>query len=291
VTDVGTGTMRPDGRPPATSASTVAEAAALRRLGLVPAGFVMGTAVCQVVSSAGGMGGGLAGGGPGSPYGLLQPPGATTFPCAHAYGFGGEHWGLNLEDAGYATSVGNGFELVVTRLVEEARALGAHGVVGVDLSVGLLVGGSTAWTFRAVGTAVAMPGRPPPPSPFATTASGQHLERLIALGLVPVALVTGVGACYVQPNCRTRGDPTVPGVVDQLPHAIDLARQRARQTLRAAVHHHGADGVVATDWQDRRVPAWGEAFIQSAVATGTAVRRFAAPARLAPPRPIVSLRP
>lgn len=277
--------------PPPTSASTVAEAAALRRLGLVPAGFVMGTAVLQVVSSAGGMGGSMVGGGLGTPYALARPAGTTSFPCAHAYGFGGEHWGFNMEDPGYAGSVAAGYELVVTRLLEEARQCGAHGVVGVDLSVGTLVGGTTAWTFRAVGTAVTMPDAPLPPAPFATTANGQHLERLVTLGMVPVALVTGVGACYVQPNCRTRGDPTVPGVVDQVPHAVDVARQRARQSLIDAVHRHGADGVVATDWRDRRMAAWGEAFIQSAIGTGTAVRRFAPPDRTAAPRPVVPLRP
>lgn len=288
-------------RPPS-SALSVAQAAALRRLGLVPAGFVMGTAVVQVVSSVAVMGGspmgtGLGGtlGGFGSTGGAVVPgagrQGARSFPCAHAYGYGGEHWGFNAEDAGVTTSIGGGYDLVIGRLVEEARQLGAHGVVGVELTIGTLVGGANAWTFRAVGTAVVHPGLPAPATPFATTANGQHVERLLGLGLAPVALATGVGACFVQPNCRTRGDPTTPGVVDQVPHALDVARQRAHHGLAGAAQRVGGDGVVDTTWRDSRLRGWGEAWIQTATATGTVVRRFAEAAHRQPPRPVVSLRP
>lgn len=275
-----------DGRP-ATSALSVAQAGAVRRLGLVPLSFVMGSAVMQVVSSAGGaMGPTMMGGGP---YGM-RAPGVTSFPCAHMMGFG-EHWGYNAEDRGYAGSVGSGYDLALRRLVEEATQRGAHGVVGVELAVRDLVGGWSTWTFLATGTAVTMPGAPLPSVPFVTNAPAQQVERLVALGLAPAAVVTGVGACYVQPNCRTRGDPTVPGPVDQLPHALGIARSRARQALHELAGHHGGDGVVHTWWTDRRVPAWGEGFIQTAVATGTVVRRFADTKVPAAPRPVVPLRP
>lgn len=285
--DAGT---RPGPRP-ATSALTVAQAAAVRRLGLVPVGFVMGSAVMQVVSSAGGaMGPTMMGGGA---FGMAAGgrAGITTFPCAHMLGVGAEHWGYNVEDRGYATSVGAGYDLALRRLVEDAHQRGAHGVVGVELAVSDLVGGWSTWTFRATGTAVALPGVPPPAMPFATNAPGQQVERLVMLGLAPAVLITGVGACYVQPNCRTRGDPTVPGPVEQLPQAIGLARNRARQALHHLARQHGGDGMVHTWWVDRRVPAWGEGFIQTAVATGTVVRRFGPPRVPAAPRPVVPLRP
>ena len=127
--------------------------------------------------------------------------------------------------------------------------------------------------------------------PFATNAPGQQVERLVALGMAPVALVTGVGACYVQPNCRTRGDITVPGPVDQLPRALAVSQHRARDRLHRAARHHGGDGLVHTWWVDRRVPAWGEGWIQTTVATGTVVRRVGDHRVPAAPRPVVPLRP
>lgn len=278
---------------PATSALTVAQAAAVRRLGLAPAGFVMGTAVVQVVSSVGGGNtlGTVGAMGPLTATGGYGVAGATQFPCNHMMGFANDHWGFNAEDHGYASSVGAGYDLALARLVAEAGQRGAHGVVGVALDVGNLVGGWSTWTFRATGTAVVLPGEPPPAVPFVTNAAGQQIERLVALGLAPAALVTGVGACYVSPNCRTRGDPTVPGPVEQVPHALAVARSRARHLLHDGARRHGGDGVVHTWWTDRRLPSWGESWIQTVVATGTVVRRFSTARVPAIPQPVVPLRP
>jgi len=286
--DVGPAARAPARSRPPSSNLTVAQTGALRRLGLVPAGFVLGTVVMQVVSSAGantyggGMGGGYAGAAGGGAV--------ARYPCAHMMGYGADHWGYNIEDLAYAASLSYGYETAIARLRDEARDLGAHGVVGIELTVGDLIGGYASWTFRATGTAVTLPGAPPPNEPFTTTVTGQHLERLIALGFAPVVLVTGVGACYVRPNCRTRGDITVPGPVDQISHAIGVARDRARTALHDAARHRG-DGAVDTQWADRRSPAWGEGWIQTAVATGTIVRRFDTARIPAAPRPVVPLRP
>lgn len=288
----GAATAAGSGRRPASSSLTVAQAAALRRLGLAPVGFVMGSVVMQVVST-GGYGGAMGGQvlGPAGFAGGRSPAGTTSFPCAHMMGYAGDHWGFDSEDHGYAASVAAGYTMAIDRLREEARQRQAHGVVGVELSVGDLVGGYSIWTFRATGTAVAMQGQAPTTDPFVTNAAGQQVERLVAMGLAPAALVTGVGACYVQPNCRSRGDYTVPGRVDQLPHAVGIAQRGARQSLHVAARQIGGDGVVHTWWNDRRMPAWGEGWIQSTVATGTVVRRFTTPHIPAAPQPIVSLRP
>ncbi|MDA8280054.1 MAG: heavy metal-binding domain-containing protein [Actinomycetota bacterium] len=296
----GAGSEEPDGAPaprsrahrPATSALSVADAAALRRLGLEAVGFVLGTVVLQVASS---VGAGTVGGPYGTQgwYGGTGAAGAsgfTSYPCVHVMGFGADHWGFNAEDRSYAASVGSGYATAVARLTEEARSLGAHGVVGIQMDVGDFVGGWSTWTFRATGTAVVIRGAQAPHEPFTTNVNGTHLERLVALGLAPARLVSGVGACYVRPNCRTRGDLMAPGGVDQIPQAVGVARNRARATVREAASHSG-EGVVQTDWTDRRLPAWGEGWIQSAVALGTAVRRFGPRQVPAAPRAVVPLRP
>jgi hypothetical protein len=123
-----------------------------------------------------------------------------------------------------------------------------------------------------------------------TNASGQHFERLIALGYVPAGLAVGVGAVYVQPNCQARGDFTVGGPNRQIPSAIAVARSRARGSLAATAHRVG-DGVVHTDWTDRRVRRYAESWDQLTIAVGTSVRRYSHEAEPLTPRPVVPLRP
>ena len=280
-----------------TSDLSVAEAAAVRRVGLVPTGFVMGTAVMQLAAAGGqlyGQWGGMMGGAlrRGSGY-------SESYPCAHTYGYstgvglGGaasEHYGFSVEDSVLAASLTDGYRLAIERLHDEATQLGAHGVVGVDLFFENLVGSQGTATFFARGTAVTHPATAPLPSPFMTNASGQHFERLIALGYVPTGLAVGVGAVYVQPNCQARGDFTVGGAIRQIPAAITVARSRARSSLAAMAHRSG-EGVVHTDWTDRKVNRYGESWDQLAIALGTAVRRYSTEAEPLTPRPVLPLRP
>lgn len=261
------------------------EAAAVRRMGLRPVGLVLGTCVLQVVSSAW-SGAPLAGGS------------ARRYPCQHFLGGPAEHWGWNVEDLGLANSILSGFRLALERAAADAAARQAHGVVGLELSLDRRVGGSAAWTFQALGTAVALdsakgdgsaagPGTTPP---FLTTLAGRQLERLLLSGLVPVTVAVGVGACLVQPSCRTRGDPTVPGRVDQRRDALSLVRDRARHQLSEQVAS-GGDLVLGVAWQDLQIPGWGESWIQLAEAVGTVARRFADPVPPSAPAPVVALRP
>lgn len=275
----------------------MAEAAAVRRIGLVPAGFVMGTAVMQLAAAGGQLAGqwALMGGFP-------SAGGATyseSYPCAHTYGYGtgfggvgapAKHYGFNVEDAVLAGSLAAGYGLAIERLHDEAVDVGAHGVVGVELAFEDLVGSQGTATFFARGTAVTLPGADPLPAPFASNASGQHVERLVALGYVPAGLAVGVGSVYVQPNCLARGDMTVGGPNRQIPAAIAVARGRARTSLAAMAHRLG-EGVVHTEWTDRRVQRYDESWDQLTVAVGTAVRRFRAEAPPLTPRAVVPLRP
>ncbi|HXQ62071.1 MAG TPA: heavy metal-binding domain-containing protein [Acidimicrobiales bacterium] len=289
----GDAVFRPDRRRRTTWTSdlSVAEAAAVRRVGLVPAGFVMGTAVMQLAAAGGqlyGQWGGLTGQSLGRSGGYSE-----AYPCAHGYGFGAnvqEHYGFSVEDAVLAASLAEGYRLAIERLGDEATQLAAHGVVGVDLFFENLVGSSGTATFFARGTAVVHPGTPPLPSPFLTNASGQHFERLIALGYVPAGLAVGVGAVYVQPNCQARGALAIVGPNRQIPSAIAVARSRARSSL-AATAHRSADGVVHTEWTDRRVHRYGESWDQLTIAVGTAVRRYSSEAPPLTPRPVIPLRP
>jgi uncharacterized protein YbjQ (UPF0145 family) len=284
--------FRPETRPRTTWTSdlSVAEAAAVRRVGMVAAGFVMGTAVMQLAAAGSQLYGqwGLTG-----QFTTRSGGYSESYPCAHGYGFGAnvqEHYGFSVEDAVLAASLTDGYQLAIGRLHDEAIQVGAHGVVGVDLFFENLVGSSGTATFFARGTAVTHPGTPPLPSPFLTNASGQHFERLIALGYVPTGLAVGVGAVYVQPNCQARGTFGIVGPNRQIPSAIAVSRSRARAAL-AATAHRSADGVVHTEWTDRRVNRYAESWDQLTIAVGTAVRRYTTEVVPLAPRPVLPLRP
>ncbi len=272
---------------PTTSNLSVAEAAALRRVGLAPVGFVMGSAVVQLVSGVTGqMYSAWGGFGMGGGY-------SQSYACSHTYAMVtnvNEHFGFNAENVVLASSIALGYELALTRLQAEAAQIGAHGVIGVDLRFEDLVGGYGTATFLATGTAVVHPGTPALPAPFSTNASGQHFERLVAQGFVPAGISVGVGMVYVQPNCRARGNLTAVGANSQIPEAMSVARTRAREALVAEAHQH-AEGVVHTIWTDRRISRYGESWNQMALAIGTAVRRFSEEHEPVMPRLVVPLRP
>jgi uncharacterized protein YbjQ (UPF0145 family) len=272
-----------------TSDLSVAEAAAVRRVGLVPLGFVMGTTVMQLASAGGQVTGGMLMSSPfGGSSGGYQP-----YPCAHGLGYMAgsmEHFGFNLEDTVLEDALLEGYRTAIDRLGAEAAELGAHGVVGVEIFDENLVGSLGAATFFARGTAVVHRGSEPLATPFLTNASGQHFERLVALGYVPAGLAVGIGALFVRPNCQSRGDVTVVGPLRQIPQAIGGARARARAALAADAHQRG-EGVVHTQWSDRRVNRYGESWNQLTVAIGTAVRRYHRQPEPSAPRPVLPLRP
>ncbi|HUC37418.1 MAG TPA: hypothetical protein VMR97_09870 [Acidimicrobiales bacterium] len=295
---------RPRVRGAPTSNLSVAEAAAVRRVGLSPVGFVMGSAVMQLTSAfaGGGYGGGigLAGGmglggvGFGGWLSSARSSGlyAESYPCVHGFGFGvsADHYGFNAENTALAGGLFEGYRLALARLSDEARELDAHGAIGIELSFEHMVGTSSTATFLATGTAVAHRGSAPLQAPFLTNASGQNFERLIGLGYVAAGMAMGLGVVYVQPNCLARGDLTVVGPNAQIPSAVGAARSRARQWLARSGHAMG-EGVVHTEWTDSHFGRFGESWNQLALAVGTAVRRWSTELEPFAPRAVVSLRP
>ena len=195
-----TGTARP--RTPSSDLS-VAEAAALRRLGLSPVGFVMGSAVVQLVSGISGQmystWGGFAGG-RGDGY-------FRSFPCAHGYTMvnnASEHFGFNAENTVLEASIAYGYELAIAACKPKPTRSAARGR---RRRHALRIPRGCARNrhvprHRYRGGAS---GLAPPPAAFATNASGQHFERLVAQGFIPAALAVGVGIVYVQPNCAAAG--------------------------------------------------------------------------------------
>jgi uncharacterized protein YbjQ (UPF0145 family) len=189
------------------SRQAVGQEVALRQLGFSPAGVVIGSASSWGVALAPrSTRKSTAPPPPGSPW---QPTSLDDPVTARRHGGYVHDWKVGRGDRS-ARSTGWTWELVmheqrelhlidtvVSDLVQEARALGAHGVIGITLAarhLGTERGSAyPVLELAASGTAVAVPGMPGVDSPFTTGLSGAELLKLALQGWAPVRFVAGVG--------------------------------------------------------------------------------------------------
>lgn len=169
---------------------------------------------------------------------------------------------------------------VLSRVIDECRALGGDGIIGVTLSIRPFPAGGTEFTMR--GTAVRARSGIHPQTPFTSHLSAQEFARLLRAGWVPAALVFGIslGARHddlrTRQRTRLRATGEVPGYSD----VIRDTRRDARDQLQKAVADHGADGVVADQMtlhlSDRECPAQEgrRDHVAEATILGTAIVSF-----------------
>ena len=262
-----------------TSGLTVPDFAACLQMGLEPVGYVQGFCVMQWgwygINSP--YRRGL------SPYGGGQGGYMESWQCPHGF-VSAEHrsWGQNYQQSWVEDAWGQGFGHAYSRMLEEAVALGAHGVVGVvDTSDRL--GDLGVLEFHVRGTAVKVDDAPGPPGgqPWTTYLAGQRLAKLIEAGYVPVSIAAAVSSVRVWAYCMTEylleGTNSSWGVaqagaeITQVASAQMAARQIARERVRSQMAGdslHGAEMVVS----DREL-GQGDQEIQCLL-RGNRVKRF-----------------
>lgn len=271
------------------SALSTNDFAACLEAGLRPLGFVQG---CTVVSwsffGLAGMGvGGIAGFRPSSGY-------VEQFNCPHGF-VSDDHrlFGMNYEQTWIEGAWMTAFSGALGRLLEEARRLGAHGVIGVvDRAVHHPE--STAYELTLSGTAVAAEGVPVPSTPFTTFLAGQKLNKLVEAGFAPVSIALSFVSVGVYASCVTeyqlRGGswawaspPT--GEIDQLARAHEAARSTARENVRRQL---GGDALHAADLAVTGGEGADGPHIDVTL-RGNRVRRFKEFEPVPPPRPVLRL--
>ncbi|MDA8310068.1 MAG: heavy metal-binding domain-containing protein [Actinomycetota bacterium] len=272
------------------SGLSVADFASCLDMGMQPVGYVQGYAVLQwswyMTTGGFGMGlGGFGGGWTSSPQRRGQY--VEQWQCPHGF-VSAEHrmYGANYELTWLEDSWASGWGLATGRMVEEAKALGATGVVGVLDAMRPLVGGAMV-EFSASGTAVVVPDIPRPATPFSTYLSGQRLAKLIEAGFAPVSVVATLSAVRMLGYCIThyqlagsgvgtwygQGAAGVSGVgpVDQVNRAEAAARRIARERVRSQLGTDLLHG--ATLERSEREIGEGDLSIQCTL-KGNRVRRF-----------------
>ena len=285
-----------------TSLLDVPGAASVTGVGLPPVGEVMGCMV-EHIGWAGFGGCGWYGPGMGWQPGIFGGgfrggasgpiPGTVGGGIAGGVGWGGGTVtsGSGAGFAGYAPYVDalyRGYDTALTRMVTEAQAMGADGVVGVRLSVEHL--GQDNREFVALGTAVRGTGRVHAPRPFVTDLAGADVAKLLHAGWVPISIAFGIAVAVRHDDYATRRQASawgynteVSGYTELVQHVRHDARTRfADHTARA-----GAEGAIVSHmdlhvWE--REPTEGHRdHVAESTVFGTTLVRFhrghAAPTR------------
>lgn len=247
-------------------------AASLASVGLDPVGEVMGC----VVESVGWRGwGGCGYGSVGFGIGLNGVRGGM---------FGADSQVIGSQDARwsgfgpYVNAIRRGYGTAMSRLLQEAQALGADGVVGVRLGVSMLDG---AREFMALGTAVRARSQTRPQLPFTTDLPGSDVTKLMQAGWVPAQLIVGFDLAIKHDDWRTSqasrswANVEVAGYTDLVQYTRHIVRTNVEQQTRKV----GADGFIASAIQltIREVePSEGHRdHIAEALMVGTTIAQFA----------------
>jgi uncharacterized protein YbjQ (UPF0145 family) len=276
------------------SGLSVPDFAACLEMGLQPMGFVQGFCAMQWSSYA--MGGpyrrGL------SPYGGTEGGYVQNYQCPHGM-MSAEHraWGQNYQQPWIESAWTEGFTSAYVRMLEEATALGAHGVVGVLDTVGQLSDLGVI-EFHIRGTAIKVHDAPSSSSaPWTTYLAGQRLAKIFEAGYVPISVVAAVASVRVWAYCMTeylmeRGGTSLwtadsgPVEIEQIVSARMAAREIVRTHARNQLHGDALNGVDLLILE--REFAKGDLEIQC-VLRGNRLRRFKDFDPLPVPQPTVRL--
>ncbi len=143
--------------------------------------------------------------------------------------------------------------LALGRLQQEARLLGAHGVVGVRLERQSYEWGDNLIEWTARGTAISLDGEPAARLPFVCALSGQEYWALRQAGHRPVGFAFGNCVYYhvASPSTRwaTQGGLWGGGYAGNMEltdytQAVYTARHAAQTRMAEDAARVGADGVI-----------------------------------------------
>ncbi len=280
------------------SALSPAGLGACLELGMKPVGFVQGFAAMQINSSAFGIGGFLNTAAP-----------TSSYQCPHGMIMGSnDHraWGANYELSSSEAAWRQGFNSAYTRMIEEAKEAGAHGIIGVSPIKPRRMD-NDAYEFHLYGTAVKVEGAQSQGPPFSTFLSGQRLVKLIQAGFMPVQVLSTISMVAIYASCITEGMETgwggaarmglggysqygqgtgTMGEVVQVVDAHELAYRSANSDIQGGLAGDVLHGASVKIWDNHMSEC--DRVVYCSV-QGTRVRRFKESGEIETPRVIVSL--
>jgi len=223
----------------------------------------------------------------------FEPLGLVVGSSIYHIGFQQSRWKISEEMVVLSQAMYEARELAMTRMEEEADALGGDGVVGVRLTIGRYDWGEHMAEFMAIGTAVRHREghlhRAPNGRPFTSDLSGQEFWTLLQAGHRPIGLVMGSCVYHVAHRgfLQSLGQMGQNVELANFTQALYDARELAMERMQAEAESLQAEGVVATRLHENN-HGWGSHVIEF-FALGTAIVRRDGEHQLPTPQTVLSL--
>ena len=205
----------------------------------------------------------------------FQPLGLVMGSSIYHIGFQFARYFKNMEMTKLTQALYHARELAMTRMEEEADALGADGIIGVRLTVNLHAWGSNVIEFMAIGTAVRHQHghdyRAPHGKPFTSDLSGQDFWTILRAGYRPVGFVMGNCVYHIAHQGliawlkTSNRNMELPNYTQALYDARELAMER----MQAEAQSLQAEGIVGVTVEESN-HTWGTHVLEFS-AVGTAV--------------------
>jgi uncharacterized protein YbjQ (UPF0145 family) len=205
----------------------------------------------------------------------FDPLGLVLGSSIYHIGFQQAMWNQSQEMGVLTQAMYHARELAMTRMEEEADALGADGIVGVRLDIGRYEWGADLAEFIAVGTAVkhreGVLHRAPNGRPFTSDMSGQDFATLLRAGYRPAGLVMGNCVYHVARQGMMQSFRQIGRNVEMpnFTQALYEARELAMERMQNEADEAQAEGIVGARIIERS-HGWGSHVIEF-FAIGTAV--------------------
>jgi uncharacterized protein YbjQ (UPF0145 family) len=196
----------------------------------------------------------------------FEPLGLVLGSSIYHIGFQQAMWNQSQEMGVLTQAMYHARELAMTRMEEEADALGADGIVGVRLDIGRYEWGADLAEFIAVGTAVRHAGRP-----FTLDMNGQDFATLLRAGYRPAGLVMGNCVYHVARQGMLQSLRQIGRNVEMpnFTQALYEARELAMERMQNEADELQSEGIVGARIIERS-HGWGSHVIEF-FAVGTAV--------------------
>lgn len=184
----------------------------------------------------------------------FEPVGLCVGSCIYHLGVQYASWGKNQEMDVLSQAMYHARELAMSRMQEEARDMGADGIVGVELTVKRLEWDKDILEFVAIGTGVVHASghqgfKGPKGQPFTSDLSGQDFWTLLQAGYRPLEMVMGSCVYHVahQGFLKTLGNVGRNTELTNFSQALYDAREIAMERMQHEAIAAGAEGVVGVD--------------------------------------------
>ncbi len=211
----------------------------------------------------------------------FEPVGLCVGSCIYHVGIQYGGWSKNQEMTVLSQAMYEAREHAMTRMREEARSMGADGVVGVRLEVKRLEWDQHILEFVAIGTGVVHAAghtafKGPGGAPFTSDLSGQDFWTLLHAGYRPLEMVMGSCVYHVAHRGLFKTMSSVGQNVELTNYSQALydAREIAMERMQHEAIRVQAEGVVGMDLHEGS-HNWQPHVIEF-FAVGTAVTPIAA---------------